>query len=111
MIADFLRSLVDPTQAQVLIYMIAANVILGIGASVLSGTFELNKLLNFWKRVLTVFGAYIAVSIVGTVLTDFEAMRTVIWATLIAYMTAQIVGNLKDLGLLIPKGVSKFIER
>lgn len=110
-IMQFLKSIVNPSQAQVLMYLVAANLLLGIVAALAKGAFELAKLKDFWKRVLVVFGSYLVVSVAAKGLADFVPMVTVIWVALIAYMAAQIVSNLKDMGLPIPSSVTKYVEK
>ena len=110
-IASFLKSVVDPLQAQTLAYGIGLNLILGIIAALVKGEFELNRLKDFGKRVVVTFGSYVAVAIAAKAVGDFEPLRTAAWLALSAFLVAQIVGNLKELGLPIPKKVRKFIEK
>ncbi len=108
---NFVKSVVDAGQLQVLAYLVMANLILGVVAAIVKGTFELNKLVDFWKRVVMVFGSYLAVSLASKAMADLEVMRTSAWIALLAFMSAQIIGNLRELGLPIPAKITKFIER
>ena len=110
-IMQFILSVIDKGQLQVLAYMIAANLILGLVAALKDGGFELARIKDFWRRVGVVFGSYLVVAIAAKGLADFEALRTVAWYALIAFMATQIVGNLKSFGLPIPDGLQKWIER
>ncbi len=73
---NFVKSVVDAGQLQVLAYLVMANLILGVVAAIVKGTFELNKLVDFWKRVVMVFGSYLSVSLASKAMTDLEVMRT-----------------------------------
>ena len=109
-IIDFIQRVVDKQQLQVLSYLIAANFVLGIVAALARGTFELVKLMGFWKRVAVTFGSYLTVAIAAMGLTDFGPMREAIWVALIAYLAANILGNIKDLiGRDLPG--QKWVER
>lgn len=108
---NFVKSVVDAGQLQILAYLVMANLILGVIAAVVKDTFELNRLKDFWKRVVMVFGSYLAVSLASKAMADLEVMRTSVWVALLAFLVAQIVGNLKELGLPLPDKISKFIER
>lgn len=103
---DALRGLIDPTQATVLAGLIVANLFTGVFGAMLSGTFDLARLGDFWKRAATVFIAYLAVGIVARVMTDWEALQTTMWAFLIAFMVKKIIDGLKEMGLPIPDIVS-----
>ena len=112
----FLQSIISVTEVKVLAALICANFILGVLAAVVSKTITLADLKNIWKRVLLVFGAYVSVAIVATVLTDFTAMRTAAWVTLIGYLGSQITTNIADIlkgqfNVTIPESVLKFVEK
>lgn len=111
-ILDFLKSVVSLDQAQVLLYLILANLILGTVAAIKQGEFELARFMDFGKRVITVFGTYLAVAIAAKAVADWSTMRDIAWASLIAYLGTQIVSNVKDLlGVPLPVSISKWIER
>ena len=110
-ILSFISKIVDIGQLQVLGYLIGANFVLGTVAALVKGKFEIARLKDFWKRVGTVFGAYITVAVLAKGIADWAIMVPVIYWTLVAYMGAQLVSNLKDCGLPIPPPLQKFIER
>ena len=110
-ISNFLFSIVDKGQLQILADLLGANLILGVIASIAKGKFELIKLQDFWKRALVVFGGYVAVALASKGLADFEPLRTAAWVAMMAYLAANIVGNLKDIGIPVPAGLMKYIER
>lgn len=111
-IGSFLLSVVDRNQLQVLAYLCSANLILGVVAALAKGKFELVLLMAFWRRVLVVFGSYLAVAIAAKGLADFTPLREAIWVGLLAYLAAQIISNITDLtGIHLPDGLKKYIER
>lgn len=111
-ILEFIKSVVNENQAQTLVYLILANLILGTVAAIYKSEFELARFMDFGKRVLAIFGSYLAVAIAAHAMADFDAIRTVYWSALIVYMVSQIASNLKDLGIVpIPDSINQFIER
>lgn len=107
----FVLGVVNVQQLNVLAYLCGANLLLGLVAALAKGQFELAKLKDFWRRVAVVFGSYLSVAIAVKGFADFTPLVTAIWVALLAYLVAQIVGNLKDIGLPIPEGIAKFIEK
>lgn len=111
----FLKSIVDPVQAQTLAYLVTANLILGILAALITVKFEIARLADFGKRVAIVFGVYLAVAIAVKAMADFEPLRLAIWIALIGYLVSQILGNIKDIlkkvGIPLPDGLMQWVER
>lgn len=111
-VVPFVLSVIDQGQLQTLAYGVGGNLILGVLAALVRDKFELVKLINFWKRVITVFGSYVAVSIAAKGFTDLGELRTAIWLALLAYLLAQILANLQELtGITIPEKLQRWIER
>ena len=111
-ITDFIGSIVNPTQAQVLAYLVSANFVGGILAAVISKQLEIAQVLNIWKRIALIFGSYVAVSVAALAIADFGAMRTAMFAALVAYMGAQIASNASAItGIAIPESIKKYLER
>ncbi len=111
-ILQFLQSMVSVDQAQVLVYMVLANLVLGSVAALKQGQFELARFKDFGKRVIIVFGTYLGVAIASGALADWTPLRDVAWAGLIGYLGTQIVSNVTDLlGKKLPDSISKLIER
>lgn len=111
-ISQFLQSMVSVDQAQVLGYMVLANLILGSVAALKQGQFELAKFKDFCKRLIIVFGTYLGVAVASKGMADWTPLRDVAWAGLIGYLGTQIVSNVTDLiGKKLPDGISKWIER
>lgn len=110
-IVEFVKSVLSAQELQVLAYLCGANLLMGLVAALAKGKFELIQLMNFWRRVAVVFGSYTVVAIAVKGFADFAPMREAIWVALIAYLVAHILGNLKDIGLPIPEGLQKFIDK
>lgn len=108
---EFLQSVVDGGKAQVLVYLILANLAAGIAVSVKTWTFEVVRLKDFIQRAVTIFAAYVAVSIAANAVADFDELVTVAWVALVAYLVAKIVKNLKEVGLPVPEGIAKLFDR
>ena len=69
----FLQSLISVQQAEILVYLLFANFILGVVAAIKTKTFEAVKMVDFWKRVAFTFGAYLALSFAAHA-ADFSAL-------------------------------------
>ncbi len=111
-ILEFLQSMVSSSQAQVLVWLILANLVLGTVAALKTGEFQIARFKDFGKRVIIVFGTYLGVSIASRGIADYNPLRDVCWAALIAYLGTQLISNLKDIGVLpLPESINKFIER
>jgi len=110
-IVGFLQQVVDATQAQVLVYLLLVNLVLGVLAALRKGKFELARLKDFGLRTITVLGTYLGVSVASVAMADFTPMRTVAWAALVAFLATQILDNAKDLGLPVPNVIGKWLER
>ena len=107
----FLQSLISVQQAEILVYLLFANFILGVVAAIKTKTFEAVKMLDFWKRVAFTFGAYLALSFAAHA-ADFSALRDATMVSLVAYLVAQIKTNVEDLtGIKVPASINKYIER
>lgn len=110
-ILEGLKNLVDGTQLQVLFYLLLANVLTGMVGALVKGKFEVVKIVEFWKRLGVVIGAYLVAGLAAKGLSDFEVLRTVVWGALIAYLAGHIIANLKEWGLPLPDGLVKFMEK
>ena len=102
---EFLKGVIDPGQAMVLLALILANLFTGTFASMITGTFEASRLWEFAKRTGVIFSAYIGVGIVAQVLTDWSGAQTVIYAFAIAFLGDKIFKNLNEAGLPVPAGI------
>lgn len=110
-ILEFIKEVISEDQVMTLIYLILANVVLGTIAALVKGKFELARFRDFGKRTLIILGSYLGVSVAAHAMSDFDALRTVYWAALIAFMATQLVDNLKDIGLPVPDSVSRVLEK
>jgi len=110
-ILNFLKSFVDPGQAQVLLYLVGANLVMGVLGAVIRKEFQITQLKDFWKTVGTVFVAYITVSIAAKGLADFVPMVTAVYLALIGYLSVKIIRNLKDWGLPISEKLENFLGK
>jgi len=111
-ILSFIKSVVSPDQAQVLLYLVASNLILGTIAAIRQGEFELARLMDFGKRVIIIFGTYLAVAIASIAIADWSIFREVAWIALITFLGTRIINNFNDItGVPLPESVNKWIAR
>lgn len=111
-ILQFLQSMVSVDQAQVLVYMVLANLILGSVAALKQGQFELARFKDFGKRVIIVFGTYLGVAVASVAIADWVPLRDIAWGALVAFLGTQILDNAKDLlGLQVPESITRWFER
>ncbi len=110
-ILGFVASVVDIGQLKVLAYLLTFNFGLGVLVAVWKGMFELVKLKDIWKRIGVVFGVYILASALLKGLADFAPLATLVYAGLVADVSARIVALLKELGLPIPDSLMRWVER
>ncbi len=83
--------------------LVAANVVLGVAAALATGTFNLAKLANFVEqRLLPVYLAYLAVSILVYGNATLSAVPTAVFLALSARLLSYIVANLTELGIPLP---------
>jgi len=108
-VENFILSVISKTEAQILIYLVIANLILGVVRAVVIGEFEFAKLADFWKTTLGVFGGYLSVAIVSIKIADFVQLRDVAWIALVALLVSKIKDNLKEMGVPIPNIVNNFV--
>lgn len=111
-ILEFIQTIVSVNQAQALMYLILANLIIGSVAALKNGEFEIARFRDFGSRVIVVFGTYLAVAIASNAMADFVSLRDVAWGALVAYLSTKILDNVKDLlGIQLPESISKLISR
>ena len=99
---EFIRGIIDPTQAIVLMALVLGNLFTGVFASILDGSFDEGKVWEFTRRMAVVFLAYVGVGIVAQVMLDMQEVQTAVWAFLIAQMGDKIFENLHKWGLPVP---------
>lgn len=109
-IIGFFKGIIEPWQAQLLVYFVVANLVMGIAASFKVGDFKLSRLADFWKRASCVFVAYIGVSFIARVAADFSPLQTFTWAALSAMLGKHIIKNFVDLtGFEIPTSLNRYL--
>jgi phage-related holin len=102
-IMEFLQGLITVDQARILIWLVAANLLLGVVVALKEGNFDWGRFKDFWKQVGIMFGIYLVVSLAAHGLGDFEPMRTVAFAGCIAYMAKRITEKLTEMGFSLPE--------
>jgi len=110
-IVAFITGVVDMSQLKILAYLIMANFGLGVLVALFKGKFEFAKLKDIWKKIGITFGAYLVATITMKGLVDFAPMATVVYAGLVAFLSAELVRLFKELGIPIPDSLMKWVER
>ena len=110
-ILNFLKSFVDPGQAQTLLYLVGANLVAGVLGALIKGEFQVAKLKDFWKTVGTVFVAYTTVAVAAKGLADFAPMVTAVYWALVGLLGAKILNNMKEWGLQLPEKFYNFLGK
>lgn len=105
-ITNFILSLVDRTQVEWLAILLIATFIVGVLAAIVLKEVTLSDFKNIWVKVGIILTAYLVASLLAVKLTDWEFIRTTMFASLIAYLASCIIKNLKALfaavGINIP---------
>ena len=87
-----------------LVVLVVVNLVLGIVAAWLAGTFRLSAVADFLKTRVIPFGVgYAAVCAVAVVNNDFNVAVPVVWGFIVAALLGTILGDLKSLGLPVPE--------
>ena len=110
-ILEFLQGLVTLAQAQTLLFLIVANLGLGVLVALKEGSFELGRFKDFGKQVAIMFGIYLVVSLAAKGLSDFAPMQTVAFAGCVMYMATRITEKLAELGFSLPDKVVNGIPK
>lgn len=86
-------------EVQWLIGQILLNLVAAIAVGVATGNFALIKLAEFlYKKVLPLVGLYAAFSFFGETV-DMAWVSTVVWGLLVTRLGAELLDNLKKLGV------------
>ena len=110
-ITDILSSFAHDKQLGLVLFLIAADFVLGVLAAFNLGTFRLTYIANFahndlLKKVVPWFAVYAldkashAANIVGPV--DFSQVATAAFVAVVAAMVGSLLSSLNDLGLSLP---------
>jgi hypothetical protein len=114
-ITQILSAFAHDKQVGVVVALIAADVILGVGAAVKMGTFRLTYLANFarndllgkvfpWFVVFAFDKASSSAGIVGPI--DWSQANTVAFAAVTLAMAGSILKSLADFGIALPAALA-----
>lgn len=105
-----LLAIYDLGQLQALAGLIAADVILAVALSIMTGTFLLGKIADFLRtRIVPYFLAFTAVKLVALAAPEVFPLSyadEVVWLAIIGAEAGRILGHLRDLGLPIPTALT-----
>ncbi len=99
-LTELLRQLYGHQHVTYLLYLLLANLVLGILASVRSGDFRLARVADWlWNRLVPMAVGYGVAAMLATVNADWVMIREIAFAALAGAMTAYILANLRDMGI------------
>jgi len=107
----FIVESVDLGQLKILAFLCLANMGTGVLAAVVKGTLNLTYLKEMWKRIGTLFAAYVVTAVFTVGLANFAPVLTAVWVGLLADLTARLLLNLKDIGLPVPDSLARIAGR
>ena len=110
-ILDYLTGLVDTTQLYTLLGLIAAHVLIGALGSMIKGTFDLYRFLNFYRDVAVYVVGYLAAGLLGSVLDNWAPIQDVAFAGIVAFISDRILLKLNEFGLPVPQGFRPALNR
>lgn len=103
-----LETVLATSQIQTIIYLIMADLVLGIAASLLKKEFVLGKVAGFMKRgVIKYILGFAVLSLAGSALPSIAWAVTIAYVLIILSLVGSILDNLGKLGLPIPKIIRK----
>ena len=107
-----LQSLLGATlandQVRLILALIAADVLLGIAASIRAGQFQLSRLGAFLgSKVVPYLLGYAGVRLVAEVMPEWAPYSTAVWLVVVAALVGDLTANLQQLGLPLPPALSK----
>ena len=96
-------------QMQVIVILIAIDVLLGIIAALIKKYFVWGKLANFMKGpVLSYVFGFAIVQVVGNTLTNLDFIVPVAYVLIVIVLVASIFRNLGKLGIPVPSDLKKY---
>ena len=103
-----LVSLFANSQTQLILILIAADVILGVIAALLKKDFALGKLAGFMKRgVIAYVLGYAVLNLAGQALPNLAMVVKAAYVLILLALAGSILDNLGKLGLPVPKMLKK----
>lgn len=103
-----LETVLATSQIQNIVYLIMADLVLGIIAALMKKEFVLGKLGGFMKRgVIKYVLGFAILSMVGSVLPSLSIMVTISYFLILLSLLGSILDNLGKLGLPIPRILRK----
>lgn len=107
---SLLHSFFEDSRTQVLLLLVALDLVLGVIASVVKGNFRLSFVADFGRNdllgkalpFLVIYGGYKYAANADFVIPglDMEVVMNGVWVIVLAALTGSLLGSLKDLGLL-----------
>lgn len=102
------QTVLNNDQVRSILFLIAANVVAGVAASLATRTFRLSALADFAeRRLIPYLLGYVTVRLITAVMPEWEVFANVVWALILAALIGHIVGNLQAFGLNPPAALGK----
>ena len=105
--SDFINLFAN-SQTQLILILIAADVILGTIAALIKKDFVLGKLAGFAKKgIIAYVLGYAVLNLAGQALPSLLIIVSVAYVLILLALVGSILGNLKKLGFPVPKILGK----
>lgn len=100
---DLLKQIYSQAEVQWLIYLMIANVITGIIASIRRGDFRLTQLADWlWTRVIPLLSGYGVAAFLASANPDVAWLKQAAFVAATGVMIGYVLNNLRDWGVTIP---------
>lgn len=105
---QLLQEIFNNDQVKAILFLVAANVIAGVAASLATKTFRLWALADFTTtRLIPYLLGYASVRLVTAVMPEWQSYGDAVWALIVAALVGHIVASLQAFGLQPPAALSK----
>lgn len=104
---DIIVSIYNQPYVKYLVALIAANLVLGILASLRNGDFKLTRLADWlWSRVIPLLVGYGVAAFLAYSNPDLAWLKEAAFGTLTLTLLGYILSNLRDFGVNLPDQVA-----
>jgi hypothetical protein len=107
-LVQLLQAILANDQVRLILILVAADVLLGISASIKTKSFQLCRLGDFLgNKIIPYLLGYAAVRAVVTVMPDWESYGTGVWLIIVVALLGDVAGNLDAIGFPLPPAFQK----
>ncbi len=103
-ITQLVSAILGHEHVRYLVYLVIANLLLGIVASLKSGDFRLTRVADWLGgRVFPLLAGYGSAALIAVARPELGLLRDAAFLTLTATLLGYVLGNLKDFGVQLPE--------